>query len=223
MATVATTRAATAAAALTRLPAAALSRSSRAAATAVAGQRSFSVASGAGRRVTTSLRPATSTHLWRHSGIGASRRWKSGWGEKEKGWEKEKELLGFDEVSAIVKNATPSRAYLTNQSLPLLIDVRSPAEYAAGAIPCAVNLPVNSAMDTLFASPEDFEDKLGFPRPDAKRPLVFYCKAGVRSRAAAELAKQAGFEDVREYPGSWLDWEGRGGEVVKGQDLVGEE
>ncbi|KAK8187797.1 Rhodanese-like domain-containing protein, partial [Phyllosticta capitalensis] len=105
----------------------------------------------------------------------------------------------------------------------LLIDVRSPAEYAAGAIPCAVNLPVNSAMDTLFASPEDFEDKLGFPRPDAKRPLVFYCKAGVRSRAAAELAKQAGFEDVREYPGSWLDWEGRGGEVVKGQDLLGEE
>jgi rhodanese-related sulfurtransferase len=40
---------------------------------------------------------------------------------------------------------------------------------------------------------------------------VFYCKAGVRSRAAAELARQAGWEKVGEYPGSWLDWEKNGG------------
>lgn len=37
--------------------------------------------------------------------------------------------------------------------------------------------------------------------------MVFYCKAGVRSRAAAELAKQAGWKAVGEYPGSWMDWE----------------
>lgn len=43
--------------------------------------------------------------------------------------------------------------------------------------------------------------------------VVFYCKSGVRSRAAAELARQAGFEQVGEYPGSWMDWVKKGGQV----------
>lgn len=28
----------------------------------------------------------------------------------------------------------------------------------------------------------------------------------MRSRAAAELARQAGWAKASEYPGSWLDW-----------------
>lgn len=44
---------------------------------------------------------------------------------------------------------------------------------------------------------------------------MFYCKAGVRSRAAAGLARQGGWKRVGEYSGSWLDWEKRGGEVEK--------
>lgn len=40
-----------------------------------------------------------------------------------------------------------------------------------------------------------------------------YCKAGVRSRAAAGLARQAGWEKVSEYQGSWLDWAGNGGKI----------
>jgi len=40
---------------------------------------------------------------------------------------------------------------------------------------------------------------------------VFYCKAGVRSRFAAELAKRAGYTVVGEYRGSWSDWVKRGG------------
>ena len=42
--------------------------------------------------------------------------------------------------------------------------------------------------------------------------MVFYCKAGVRCRTAAEFARQGGWENVSEYPGSWLDWEKNGGE-----------
>ena len=45
--------------------------------------------------------------------------------------------------------------------------------------------------------------------------LVFYCKAGVRSSAAAQLASQNGYEKVAEYRGSWLDWEKKGGETSK--------
>ena len=44
---------------------------------------------------------------------------------------------------------------------------------------------------------------------------MFYCKAGVRSRAAAALAREGGWEGVGEFPGSWMEWEGRGGEIER--------
>lgn len=44
---------------------------------------------------------------------------------------------------------------------------------------------------------------------------MFYCKAGVRSRAAAGLAREAGWKRVGEYPGSWIDWAGKGGKVER--------
>lgn len=52
---------------------------------------------------------------------------------------------------------------------------------------------------------------------DAESNLVFYCKAGVRARAAAQLAVQAGYdpEKVGVYEGSWLDWAKKGGRVEK--------
>ena len=46
--------------------------------------------------------------------------------------------------------------------------------------------------------------------------MIFYCKSGVRSKAAARLAVQGGFGGkIGEYPGSWKDWEGRGGKVER--------
>ncbi|WEW58357.1 Thiosulfate sulfurtransferase rdl2, mitochondrial [Emydomyces testavorans] len=50
-----------------------------------------------------------------------------------------------------------------------------------------------------------------------KPQLVFYCRAGVRAKTAAELAVQAGYERERigVYDGSWLDWEKRGGRVER--------
>jgi rhodanese-related sulfurtransferase len=74
---------------------------------------------------------------------------------------------------------------------------------------------VTSAPDSFHISADEFEDRFGFPRPDPHGEVVFYCRAGVRSRAAAGLAQDAGWTNVGEYPGSWLDWEGRGGEVER--------
>lgn len=38
------------------------------------------------------------------------------------------------------------------------------------------------------------------------REVVFYCKAGIRSRAAARMAWEGGWRGVGEYGGSWVDW-----------------
>lgn len=71
----------------------------------------------------------------------------------------------------------------------MLLDVRTPEEYAAGHIPGAVNIPVQvlgGRMDEL---------------PDRERTIVVYCRSGVRSANAANMLRGAGFTAVHDLGG----------------------
>ncbi|RAH73431.1 rhodanese-like domain-containing protein [Aspergillus aculeatinus CBS 121060] len=134
----------------------------------------------------------------------------------------------FEEITTSLPSANPS----SPQKPLILIDVREPAELnATGIIPTAVNVPLASQPDALFLTPDEFETRFGFPKPGVEEgslavtdtagaaapEIVFYCKAGVRARAAAQLAVQAGYDAARigVYEGSWLDWADRGGKVER--------
>lgn len=65
-----------------------------------------------------------------------------------------------------------------------VVDVRTPEEFADGAYPGAVNLP----LAALTGRMSELEPK--------DRPVVLYCASGARSAQAARLLKQAGFADV---------------------------
>ena len=110
------------------------------------------------------------------------------------------ELTNLLQIKSLTKTYPPTGR---------LIDVREPAEFAAGAIPTAVNIPITSSPDALTLSPEEFEDRFGFAKPGLEEEIVFYCKAGIRSSAAAQVAVTVGYRRVGEYRGSWLDWEKR--------------
>ena len=99
--------------------------------------------------------------------------------------------------------------------LTLPLDVREPSEFQDGYIPSAINIPIKSQPDALFLPEEEFEDRFGFEKPPTDKEVVFYCKSGVRSSAAAQLAQQHGYQNVAEYRGSWLDWQKQGGEASK--------
>lgn len=75
-----------------------------------------------------------------------------------------------------------------------LIDVREPAEYQQGHIPDARLIPLGTIDDTVTA-------KL----PDKKKPLIVYCRSGVRSKKAAMKLVELGYTDVRDM-GGILDW-----------------
>lgn len=76
----------------------------------------------------------------------------------------------------------------------LVVDVRTPGEYAQGHLPTAVNIPVDRVAGELVP-----------PGPDA--PLIFYCKRGVRSARATEIARKKGFVNTTNFGG--LDrWSG---------------
>lgn len=76
-----------------------------------------------------------------------------------------------------------------------LVDVREPHEFASGHIPGSVSLPL-SAFD-----PADL--------PQAGR-IVFTCAAGVRSRRAIELSREAGHSVDEHYPAGFKGWAAAG-------------
>ncbi|KAK3324244.1 Rhodanese-like domain-containing protein, partial [Cercophora scortea] len=95
-------------------------------------------------------------------------------------------------------------------------DTREPGELQdTGRIPGAINIPIKTAPDSFHISADEFEDRFGYPRPAPDAEVIFYCRSGVRSRAAAGLARDAGWTNVGEYPGSWLDWAAKGGKVER--------
>ncbi|KAJ8071322.1 hypothetical protein OCU04_001657 [Sclerotinia nivalis] len=97
-----------------------------------------------------------------------------------------------------------------------IIDVRTPLELQqTGRIPGAVNISITTNPDAFSISGEEFEDRFGFERPSKEEECVFYCKSGVRSRAAAEIAKGNGWMKVGEFEGSWGEWSAKGGQAEK--------
>lgn len=73
----------------------------------------------------------------------------------------------------------------------VVVDVRTPAEYASGHLEGAVNL--------------DVEDQAAFAASlttlDPDDPYVVYCRSGNRSAAAAGQMSAAGFTDVTDAGG----------------------
>lgn len=128
-------------------------------------------------------------------------------------------IWSFGDVKKLVDRGGESASKV------VIVDVREPGEIqSTGKIPGAINIPITSAAQSFHVPEADFEHVFGFERPSRDSTLLFYCKAGVRAKSAAGLAKHAGYESVAEYPGSWLEWEANGGPVerIKAGEVLGQ-
>ncbi|KAF9258646.1 Rhodanese-like protein, partial [Marasmius fiardii PR-910] len=93
----------------------------------------------------------------------------------------------------------------------LLIDVRGHDEVELGMIPTAVHIPITHLEESLKYPPEVFQERYGFPKPGKDQEMTFYCKKGLRSTMASEIAVRLGFTNVVNYKGSWIEWSQREG------------
>lgn len=82
-----------------------------------------------------------------------------------------------------------------------LIDVRNPAEYEAGALPGARNIPLAGLRHHIAEL-------------DPDRPVVLYCRSGNRSVIAAALLEAHGFGDVCDVVGGYDAVAAGGGEIA---------
>ena len=88
-------------------------------------------------------------------------------------------------VSAPAFAANDLATIQSNISSPVIIDVRSPQEFATGSIEGAVNLPLKGLPDSLLSEGIELDEE-----------VVVYCRSGRRSAQAKTVLKAAGFELV---------------------------
>jgi rhodanese-related sulfurtransferase len=96
-------------------------------------------------------------------------------------------------------------AVLAGEDAPLLLDVRTPEEFAEGHVPGATLVPV-----------QELESRLGELEAYKQRGVVAYCEVGGRAGKAAELLRANGFTNVRLLDGSMKRWRAEGREVATG-------
>lgn len=84
-----------------------------------------------------------------------------------------------------------------------LVDIRTPAEVAQGAIPGSVPLPMHLIPLRLGDLPRD-------------RELVLYCRSGARSYHACAFLAQQGFDNVVNLRGGIVAWARDGFRVEAG-------
>jgi thiosulfate/3-mercaptopyruvate sulfurtransferase len=106
-----------------------------------------------------------------------------------------------------------------------LVDVRSPAEFSGellappnlpqegsqrgGHIPGAANIPWGQAAneDGTFKSADELAALYGGQGVDGSRDTIAYCRIGERSSHTwFVLTQLLGYENVRNYDGSWTEW-----------------
>ncbi len=97
----------------------------------------------------------------------------------------------------------------------VMLDVRSPGEYAGtdvralrgGHIPGAVNMNYteNFETDSTLLKPIDALQKL-YGQLDMKKEYVTYCQTGTRAANSYFVLKALGFQKVRVYDASWVEW-----------------
>lgn len=84
---------------------------------------------------------------------------------------------------------------LTDREDVNLVDVREPEEYIDGHIPGVPLVP----METV---PEKMQQW------NKQDEYIFICRSGRRSQMVAQFLKENGFENVKNYAGGMLGWNG---------------
>jgi rhodanese-related sulfurtransferase len=93
----------------------------------------------------------------------------------------------------------------------LILDVREPAEWAAGHIPGALHVPrgmLEAKADLEYANREP-------ALADRGVSIIVHCASGARSALAADVLRQMGFTDVRSMAGGIAAWQEKGLPIEK--------
>ncbi|HIL93483.1 MAG TPA: rhodanese-like domain-containing protein [Cycloclasticus sp.] len=111
----------------------------------------------------------------------------------------------FSDVTRKYKLITPPEAIsLINRQDAVIIDTRNKTEFNAGHIADAILIPLPDIKDST--------DKLN--KYEGK-PLLFYCKTGMRSDEACKILSKQGFSNIFALSGGIQSWEDANMPLIK--------
>jgi hydroxyacylglutathione hydrolase len=94
---------------------------------------------------------------------------------------------------------------MTARAAPVMLDVRSPEEFAQGHLPGAINIPFQRVSSGISELPADRAEL-----------LVVYCGHGPRAWIAGRALRRLGFTDIRYLKGHMAGWRRAGLPEVSG-------
>ena len=98
------------------------------------------------------------------------------------------------ETAAISQDALLKRLDAKDASL-VVLDVRTPEEFAQGHVPGAINIPYTHLPARISELPSA-----------ADKDIVVYCTVGVRAERAASRLKENGFKRLLHLDGDMNKW-----------------
>jgi rhodanese-related sulfurtransferase len=98
------------------------------------------------------------------------------------------------DVADIKPEALLDRAKKADESF-VILDVRTPEEFAEGHVPGAINIP-HDKLDARIA------ELMG----DRSKDVVLYCRSGRRAALAADTLKASGFTKLLHLDGDMQQW-----------------
>jgi len=99
------------------------------------------------------------------------------------------------ESNIVQLNVADFKSHIAESKDEVLLDVRTPEEFAGGNIEGAINID--------FKAP-DFEQKIG--ELDKNKTYLVYCLSGMRSRKAADRMSELGFTSLYTLNGGYSAW-----------------
>jgi len=100
--------------------------------------------------------------------------------------------------------SAPEAISLINRENAVVIDTRNQTEFNSGHISDAILIPLPDIKDSA--------DKL---KKYEGRPLLFYCKSGMRSDEACKILNKQGFKNVFALGGGMQAWQDANMPLVK--------
>jgi thiosulfate/3-mercaptopyruvate sulfurtransferase len=114
-------------------------------------------------------------------------------------------LATIAEVNAFVKNRPEKTVLIDSREPKRYIGMEEPIDKKAGHIPGAVNKPWMEGIAESGYKPVDLQ-KERFSDLPLDKELIVYCGSGVTAVPNFLALKEAGYEKVKLYVGSFSDW-----------------
>ncbi|WJG08889.1 rhodanese-like domain-containing protein [Aliiglaciecola sp. LCG003] len=91
----------------------------------------------------------------------------------------------------------------------LILDVRSAEEFSEGHVPNAINIPHT-----------EIEQNIPLLSTHKDKPVVVYCRSGVRAAKATKILLEYGFSEIKHLQGDMQGWQQDGNTIEKSVNSI---